>query len=123
MTQPYRSIGGVPLEHPFTLAALSGYSDLGMRMVCRSLGACLTRHEVVLDRFINEGGRGPRSGEWLDPTDTTVACQLMGRDPVEMGQAAARMADFGYEIVHINFGCPVKKVLGLCRGGFLLSEP
>jgi tRNA-dihydrouridine synthase B len=116
-------IGGVKIESPFTLAALSGYSDVGMRVVCRSLGASLTRHEVVLDKFINEQGSGPKSGLWMDPSDRPVACQLMGRDPVEMGQAAARMAGFGYDIVDINFGCPVKKVLGRCRGGFLLSDP
>ncbi|MBX9656452.1 tRNA-dihydrouridine synthase family protein [bacterium] len=118
-----RDIGGIPFESPFTLAALSGYSDLAMRMVCRSLGACLTRHEVVLDQFILDHGTGPKSGEHLDPGDRPIACQLMGRDPVEMGQAARRMASFGYDIVDINFGCPVKKVLGRCRGGFLLSEP
>lgn len=92
-------------------------------MACRWLGACLTRHEVVLDQFILEGGTGPRSGTHLDASDHPIACQLMGRDPVEMGQAAARMAAFGYDLVDINFGCPVKKVLGRCRGGFLLSDP
>ena len=116
-------MGGVALDHPFTLAALSGYSDMGMRVVCRELGACLTRHEVVLDEFINSHGRGPRSGHYLDPADRPVVCQLMGRDPVEMGRAAERMATFGYDMVDINFGCPVKKVLGRCRGGFLLSDP
>ena len=116
-------IGGIPLASPFTLAALSGYSDLAMRMVCRSLGASMTRHEVVLDQFILDRGRGPKSGMFMDPADRPIACQLMGRDPVEMGAAARRMASFGYDIVDINFGCPVKKVLGRCRGGFLLSEP
>lgn len=121
--RPHRWIGPVPLAHPFTLAALSGYSDLGMRVVCRELGACLTRHEVVLDQFILDGGSGPKSGECLDPGDRPIACQLMGRDPEQMGLAAARMADFGYDLVDVNFGCPVKKVLGRCRGGFLLGEP
>jgi nifR3 family TIM-barrel protein len=116
-------IGGVPLASPFTLAALSGYSDLGMRVVCRSLGASLTRHEVVLDQSILDGGNGARGGAYLDPADRPIVCQLMGRDPAPMGEAARRMVDFGYDIVDINFGCPVKKVLGRCRGGFLLSDP
>lgn len=122
--RPHKSdVGGVPLASPFTLAALSGYSDLAMRMVCRSLGACLTRHEVVLDQFILDEGRGPKSGMHLDPTDRPIACQLMGNDAEQMGLAAERMAGFGYDLVDINFGCPVKKVLGRCRGGFLLSDP
>lgn len=117
------AIGGVPLASPFTLAALSGYSDLGMRVTCRELGACLTRHEVVLDQFILERGRGPRSGKHLHPEDRPIVAQLMGNDPINMAHAASRMVEFGYDIVDINFGCPVKKVLGRCRGGFLLGEP
>lgn len=117
------NIRGIPLASPFTLAALSGYSDMGMRVVCRSLGACLTRNEVLLDQFIMDDGRGARSGKHLDPEDRPIAAQLMGNDPERMGQAAARMVSFGYDLVDINFGCPVKKVLGRCRGGFLLSEP
>ncbi|QDU59251.1 tRNA-dihydrouridine synthase C [Planctomycetes bacterium Pan216] len=112
-----------PLPSPFTLAALSGYSDLGMRVTCRSLGACLTRHEVVLDQCVLKGSKGARSGTFLEPSDRPIAAQLMGNDPEQMGLAAARMVAEGYDLVDINFGCPVKKVLGRCRGGFLLGEP
>lgn len=118
-----RWLGPTRLEHPFTLAALSGYSDMGMRVTCRSLGACLTRNEVVLDQFILDCGRGPRSGRHLADDDHPVCAQLMGNDPVAMGEAAARLASFGYDVIDINFGCPVKKVLGRCRGGFLLGDP
>jgi tRNA-dihydrouridine synthase B len=118
-----KKLGDVPLESPFTLAALSGYSDLGMRVTCRSLGACLTRNEVVLDKFVLEAKKGARSGRHLDESDHPVAAQLLGNDPETMGQAAAQMESFGYDLLDINFGCPVKKVLGRCRGGFLLGEP
>lgn len=117
------SFGGIELGSPFTLAALSGYSDLGMRVTCRALGASLTRNEVVLDQFILQRGSGARSGRHLDPDDRPIACQLMGHDPEEMAAAAARMVAFGYDTIDINFGCPVKKVLGRCRGGYLLSDP
>lgn len=117
------SLGGIPMPSPFTLAALSGYSDMGMRVVCRSLGASITRNEVVLDQFIMENGRGARSGKHMDPADHPIGAQLMGNDPQTMGRAAERMVGFGYDFIDINFGCPVKKVLGRCRGGFLLSEP
>ena len=116
-------LGPVKLASPFTLAALSGFSDLGMRVTCRSLGACLTRHEVVLDQSILQNGRGPRNGKLLDPTDRPIAAQLMGSDPAMMAEAARQMVAFGYDLVDINFGCPVKKVLGRCRGGFLLGDP
>src|SRR5690349_1232939 len=107
-----KKLGEVSLETPFTLAALSGYSDLGMRVVCRSLGACLTRNEVVLDRFVLDCRKGARSGRWLDESDHPVAAQLLGNDPETMGEASAHMESFGYDVLDVNFGCPVKKVLG-----------
>lgn len=116
-------LGPVSIAHPFTLAALSGYSDLGMRVVCRSFGASLTRHEVVLDQFVLHEGKGARSGRYLDPGDRPIVAQLMGNDPERMASAAAQMVRFGYDVVDVNFGCPVKKVLGRCRGGFLLGDP
>lgn len=118
-----KRIGPVPLAHPFTLAALSGYSDMGMRVTCRAQGACMTRNEVILDQFVVAEGGGPRSGRFLDADDHPVAVQLMGNDAGRMAEAARLMVPWGYDMVDINFGCPVKKVLGRCRGGFLLGEP
>ena len=46
----------------------------------------------------------------------------MGANPEDFGPAALRLVDAGFDIIDINFGCPVKKVLGRCRGGFLLSQ-
>lgn len=115
-------IGTLEIDHGFTLAALSGYSDMGMRTVCRRLGASMTRHEVVLDRCVLEGANGARHGHYLHPDDQPVCAQLMGADPKPMAEAAALMATFGYHAMDINFGCPVKKVLGRCRGGYLLGD-
>ena len=47
----------------------------------------------------------------------------MGADPDVFAPAAFAMAQAGYDVIDINFGCPVRKVLGRCRGGFLLSQP
>jgi tRNA-dihydrouridine synthase B len=47
----------------------------------------------------------------------------MGSDPEQFGEAAHDMVEAGYDLIDINFGCPVKKVLGRCRGGYLLTEP
>ena len=49
--------------------------------------------------------------------------QLMGADPTDFGPAALRLVEHGFDVIDINFGCPVKKVLGRCRGGFHLSQP
>ena len=55
--------------------------------------------------------------------DHPVGGQLMGAEPGEFAEAAVLMAGSGYDVIDINFGCPVKKVLGRCRGGYLLSDP
>jgi tRNA-dihydrouridine synthase B len=60
---------------------------------------------------------------YVAPDDHPVGGQLMGADPEVFGPAAFELAKAGYDIIDINFGCPVKKVLGRCRGGFLLSQP
>jgi nifR3 family TIM-barrel protein len=47
----------------------------------------------------------------------------MGSDPDQFAAAAAELAAAGFDVIDLNFGCPVKKVLGRCRGGFLLGHP
>lgn len=117
------SIGTIQLDAPVVQAALSGYSDAPMRRLAREHGCPYTINEVVLDRFVAEGGRKMRRMLAIGPDDHPVAGQLMGSEPVQFAEAAAELVDLGYDAIDINFGCPVKKVLGRCRGGFLLSTP
>jgi hypothetical protein len=55
--------------------------------------------------------------------DHPVVAQLIGADPDEVARAAVAMTDAGFDAIDINLGCPVRKILGRRRGGFLLSEP
>ena len=116
-------IGSIELDVPFVQAALSGYSDLPMRRLARRYGAPYTLNEVVLDKTVNL--RGKKQEEILSSVgdDHPVGGQLMGSDPDDFAPAAVALAEAGYDVIDINFGCPVKKVLGRCRGGFLLSQP
>ena len=116
-------IGPLQLDIPFVQAALSGYSDLAMRRTARRHGAPYTLNEVMLDRFILQPGKKRRGLLKVSPDDHPVGGQLMGSDPDVFGPAAFELAQAGYDVIDINFGCPVKKVLGRCRGGFLLSQP
>lgn len=116
-------IGSLTLDLPVVQAALSGYSDLPMRRVARLFGVSYTLNEVVLDRLVIQKGRKRRATTTVHPDDHPVGGQLMGAEPVAFAQAADALVQAGYDIVDINFGCPVKKVLGRCRGGYLLSDP
>ena len=117
-------IGHLEIGFPVVQAALSGYSDLAMRVIARRLGASYSLCEVMLDRLVLEGGKKARR-KWacLAEEEHPVGGQLMGSDPAQFGPAAAELGAAGFDCVDINFGCPVKKVLGRCRGGFLLSQP
>lgn len=122
-TNSVPSIGTIQLDSPFIQAALSGYSDLPMRRLARRYGAAYTLHEVVLDKFVVQKTRKPKPYLQVGQDDHPVGGQLMGADPDVFAPAAVAMAQAGYDAIDINFGCPVKKVLGRCRGGFLLSQP
>ncbi len=119
------SIGSVQLASPLVQAALSGYSDRAMRVLARRHGAAYALGEVLLDQFVTAAKPGRKTPPRLALADDEhpVGGQLMGANPDHFAPAAQRLVAEGYDVVDINFGCPVKKVLGRCRGGYLLSQP
>jgi tRNA-dihydrouridine synthase B len=116
-------LGSLTFTLPAVQAALSGYSDLAMRRVARAHGAQFAFHEVVLDEAVTRKGKLRRRILDVADDDHPVGGQLMGADPDGFGPAAADLVAAGYDVVDVNFGCPVPKVLGRCRGGFLLGTP
>ena len=118
-------IGSLSLDSQIVQAALSGYSDLPMRVMARRFGASYTLCEVMLDQFLAQVGTNRRNLARLAIADEEhpVGGQLMGANPDDFAPAARRLVEAGFDCIDINFGCPVKKVLGRCRGGFLLSTP
>jgi nifR3 family TIM-barrel protein len=117
------SLGRVQLGLPAVQAALSGYSDLAMRTVAREHGAPYALNEVVLDELVLQKGKLQRRILAVPEHDHPVGGQLMGSDPQRFGAAAREMVNAGYDVVDVNFGCPVNKVLGRRRGGWLLQDP
>ena len=103
---------------------MSGYSDAAMRLIARRLGVPYALHQVVLDKSVALSAKARQKllGT-LSAEDHPVGGQLMGAEPGQFATAAAVLVGRGYDVVDINFGCPVKKVLGRRRGGFLLSDP
>ena len=116
-------LGKVAIGMPAVQAALSGYSDLAMRTVAREHGAPYALNEVVLDELVLQKGKLQRRILSVPEHDHPVGGQLMGSRPETFGKAAREMVDAGYDVVDINFGCPVNKVLGRHRGGWLLQDP
>lgn len=119
------TIGNVSVGFPVVQAALSGYSDWAMRRIAREQGAAYTLCEVMLDQFLLNVRQRKRTAHFLYLTDDDhpVGGQLMGAESEQFAAGAARLVEAGFDVIDINFGCPVKKVLGRCRGGYHLSQP
>jgi len=123
LTDSTLAIGDVAIAGPAVQAALSGYSDLPMRTVAREHGAPYAINEVVLDHQVLQKGKLQRRILSVPEHDHPVGGQLMGSQPATFGAAARELVRAGYDVVDINFGCPVNRVLGRHRGGWLLQEP
>lgn len=116
---PHLRIGSVDIGSPFVQAALSGYSDWPMRLLARRHGASYTLCEVMLDQFvvaIKENRKKNKHFMHISDDEHPVAGQLMGAEPEQFAAGAKRLAAAGFDVIDINFGCPVKKVV-TCNGG------
>ncbi|MFN5298841.1 MAG: tRNA dihydrouridine synthase, partial [Planctomycetaceae bacterium] len=122
---PSLQIGPLKIGFPVVQAALSGYSDAPMRVISRRHGASYGVCEVMLDQFLVALRDRQKTRHFLeiDPSEHPVGGQLMGAEPLQFAAGAQRLVQAGFDVIDINFGCPVKKVLGRCRGGFHLSQP
>jgi nifR3 family TIM-barrel protein len=119
-------IGSLAIGFPVVQAALSGYSDWPMRLLARRHGASYALCEVMLDQFlvtVKENRNRNRHFLHITDEERPVGGQLMGAEPEQFAAGAQKLVQAGFDVVDINFGCPVKKVLGRCRGGFHLSQP
>lgn len=110
------------ISPPFCQAGLAGYSDRAMRVVARRRGCPYAVTEALLDVILLSGGRGLRQSIDINPEDHPVAGQLIGSEPGELARAANILHRAGYDVIDLNFACPVKKVKARARGGHMLTE-
>ena len=120
--EPLR-LGTIEIRLPVIQAALSGYSDAPMRKIARKFGCGFALCEVMLDQFVVAVSKRKSRLYFAESDEHPIGAQLMGSEPVQFVRAAQRLADEGFDLVDLNFACPVKKVLGRHRGGYLMSDP
>jgi tRNA-dihydrouridine synthase B len=116
------NIGPVNLAVPFLQAGLAGYSDRAMRVVARRRGCPYAVTEALLDVILLSGGQGLRNSIDIDDEDHPVAGQIIGSDADTMAPAAKLLHGFGYDVIDLNFACPVKKIKNKARGGHMLQD-
>lgn len=115
-------IGSIELAFPFCQAGLAGYSDRAMRLVARRRGCPYAVTEALLDTILLNGGEGLRRSIDISDEDHPVAGQIMGSEPDSMARAAAILHRAGYDVIDLNFACPVKKIKNKARGGHMLLD-
>ena len=118
--KPFK-IGPLTVEMPVVLAALAGYSDLPYRRICRECGVSYCTTEAMLDKTMIDD-RLRRRLVKIGADDHPVAAQIMGSGPETMAKAAGLLAGMGFDVIDLNFACPVRKVLGRHRGGYLMGQ-
>jgi tRNA-dihydrouridine synthase B len=116
-------IGRLSLSNNVFLAPMAGISNLPFRRVCRRFGCGLAFTEMISANGLFRGS--DKTFRYLDsmPEDSPLAAQLFGSDPAVLAEAAKRVTDRGADLVDINMGCPVKKVMKTGAGAALMKEP
>ena len=116
-------IGNVELDNPFILAPMAGVTDLPFRLLCREQGAGLLCMEMVSAKAIHFGNKNTQALMEIHPQEKPVSLQLFGSDPDLMAEIAAQIEEEPFDILDINMGCPVPKVVNNGEGSALLKNP
>ncbi|MEQ8411918.1 MAG: tRNA dihydrouridine synthase DusB [Erythrobacter sp.] len=115
-------IGPVTIPDPVLLAPMTGVTDMPFRTLVRRFGSGLNVTEMVAsEAAIRETRQSLQKTAW-DRSEEPVSMQLVGCDPDSMAEAAKLQEGNGAAIIDINFGCPVKKVVGQYAGSALMRE-
>ena len=116
-------IGNVQIKNPFVLAPMAGVTDLPFRTLCKEQGAGLICMEMISAKAISFRNKNTFSLMEIDPCEHPVSMQLFGSEPELMAEVAKSIEDREFDILDINMGCPVPKVVNNGEGSALLKSP
>lgn len=117
-------IGNVTLENPFILAPMAGVSDLAFRLLCREMGAGMVCTEMVSAKALHYKSEKTKELTVTDSREAPVSLQIFGSDAEIMGDIAGKLSrEEPFDIIDINMGCPVPKIVNNHEGSALMLEP
>ena len=116
-------IGNVTLDNPVILAPMAGLSDLPFRLLCKEQGAGLLCMEMVSAKGIYYNNKNTEQLLAIDEREHPVSLQLFGSDPEIMSEMAKKIEERPFDILDINMGCPVPKVVNNGDGSALMKNP
>lgn len=116
-------IGNIELDVPVALAPMAGISDLPYRVICRKFGCGLTVSEMVSAKGLLYNNEKTFAMLQIDEAERPTAIQLFGSVPEELAEAARIVEARGADIIDLNMGCPVSKVVNNGEGSALMKTP
>ncbi len=116
-------IGNIKLEAPLVLAPMAGITDLPFRLICRRLGCAMTVSEMVSAKGLLYKNVKTTEMLRIDNGERPTAIQLFGSVPQELAQAAKMVEASGADMIDLNMGCPVAKIVNNGEGSALMKTP
>ena len=116
-------IGTVLLENNLILAPMAGVTDLPFRLLCKEQGAGLLCMEMVSAKAIYYQNKNTEALLEIQEEERPVSLQLFGSDPVIVSEMAKKIEERPFDILDINMGCPVPKIVNNGEGSALMKNP
>lgn len=116
-------IGNVELDNNLVLAPMAGVTDMSFRQLCREQGCGLLVTEMVSAKAILYKNRNTKDLMAIGEGERPVSLQLFGSDPEIVSDIAHQVEDGPYDIIDLNMGCPVPKIVGNGEGSALMKNP
>ena len=116
-------IGNVKINSNVVAAPMAGVTDLPFRLLCHELGAGLVYTEMVSAKAIHYNNRKTEDLMVTDQQEKPVSLQLFGSEPGLMAEIAKRVEDRPFDMIDINMGCPMPKIVNNGDGSALMKDP
>ncbi len=116
-------IGSVTLENNLILGPMAGVTDLPFRLLCKEQGAGLICMEMVSAKAIFYKNKNTEELLEIHENERPVSLQLFGSDPEIISEMAKQIEERPFDILDINMGCPVPKVVNNGDGSALMKDP
>ena len=116
-------VGNVMIKGNLILAPMAGVTDLPFRLLCKEMGADLIYTEMVSAKGIRYENKNTESLLQIAEEERPAALQLFGSDPDILADMAKRIEDRNFDLLDINMGCPVPKVVNNGEGSALMKDP
>ena len=116
-------IGNVEIKNNIALAPMAGVTDLPFRLLCKEQGCGLMCTEMVSAKAVLYNNKNTEDLMKTVPQERPLALQLFGSDPDIMADIAKRLSEREFDIIDVNMGCPVPKVVNNGEGSALMKDP